>query len=477
MAKKKKQKDKTVVRYRKPLNINIGMIIFTVIFFYLILNIFTYFRKPKIQFYEVAEGSIVNNHTYTGVIFRDENVKTTESTGYVNFFIREGKRAARGSTIYSLDETGELGKFLAQNSGSNTEMSSDSVANLKQQLSSFSLSYGDSNFSNVYSEQYQLQSAVAEYMNLNALGTLAQAMQEQGINYKQITTDQAGVISYVIDSLEDVSPESVTAETFDKSKYTRTSSRSGDLIEQNSPIYKLIGSETWSLVFPISEEDQKTFSEKKYLTIKPSSQSLKLSGAYSTFTGGDGKTYARLDFSKYMVRFVSDRFLNFEVVTNEATGLKIPVSAVASHDFYIIPKEYLTTGGDADSGQKGFMKQTYNQNGDQSVVFTPVDVADTDDEQGIVYVEKKDGGPVGDGDYLIKPDSSGTDDRYQVGKTETMSGVYNINKGYAVFRVIDKLTENGEYIIARPNSAYGLSVYDRIVLDASSVEDGQLVYR
>ena len=58
-----------------------------------------------------------------------------------------------------------------------------------------------------------------------------------------------------------------------------------------------------------------------------------------------------------------------------------------------------------------------------------------------------------------------------------MSGVYNINKGYAVFRVIDKLTENGEYIIAKPNSAYGLSVYDRIVLDASSVVDGQLVYR
>lgn len=34
--------------------------------------------------------------------------------GFVNYYIREGKRAA-GARVYSLDETGQLGKFLEEN--------------------------------------------------------------------------------------------------------------------------------------------------------------------------------------------------------------------------------------------------------------------------------------------------------------------------------------------------------------------------
>ena len=54
-------KNKKIVRYRKPLNINVGMIIFAMIFVYLSFSVYTYLRRDQVQFYEVVEGSIVNN--------------------------------------------------------------------------------------------------------------------------------------------------------------------------------------------------------------------------------------------------------------------------------------------------------------------------------------------------------------------------------------------------------------------------------
>ena len=76
-------KNKKVIRYKKPLNINVGMIIFAMIFVYLSFSVYTYIRRDKIQFYEVVEGSIVNDKSHTGIILREETVRQADRTGFV----------------------------------------------------------------------------------------------------------------------------------------------------------------------------------------------------------------------------------------------------------------------------------------------------------------------------------------------------------------------------------------------------------
>lgn len=49
MAKKKKKQNNKIIRYRRPLNINIGMIIFALIFVYMSLSVYTYIRREKID--------------------------------------------------------------------------------------------------------------------------------------------------------------------------------------------------------------------------------------------------------------------------------------------------------------------------------------------------------------------------------------------------------------------------------------------
>ena len=62
---------------------------------------------------------------------------------------------------------------------------------------------------------------------------------------------------------------------------------------------------------------------------------------------GDGGSYGKLDFSQYMVQFASDRYVTFEIDTEKADGLKIPVTAVTEKEFYLIPLEYMVQAATA----------------------------------------------------------------------------------------------------------------------------------
>ena len=76
------------------------------------------------------------------------------------------------------------------------------------------------------------------------------------------------------------------------------------------------------------------------------------------------------------------------------------------------------------------------------------------------------------GDVLYKEDSTET---LTVSKQASLTGVYNINKGYADFKRIIVLYDNEEYSIVESNTQYGLRPYDYIALDASTVVADQFV--
>ena len=169
-----------------------------------------------------------------------------------------------------------------------------------------------------------------------------------------------------------------------------------------------------------------------------------------------------------MVQFASDRYITFEVDSEKADGLKIPVTAVTEKNFYLIPLEYMAQGG--DSSDTGFMKEVYSENG-TSAEFVPVTIYYANEEY--YYIETGDDAPLKAGDYVVKPDSQ---DRYQIGQTASLQGVYNINKGYADFKQIQILYQNDEYSIVKSNTEYGLNVYDYIALNAEAVTVNDFIY-
>ena len=99
-------------KIRKPLNINVGMLIFAAIFIYVVACVFMSFQTKNIAPYEVKEGSLAANYTYRGLALRDETVVYADRAGYVNYYVRESGRTAAGELVYTVDETGTLNEYL-----------------------------------------------------------------------------------------------------------------------------------------------------------------------------------------------------------------------------------------------------------------------------------------------------------------------------------------------------------------------------
>ena len=57
--------------YQKKKHLNIGIIIFGVIFIYLVVTVLMYLTEKHISVYEVREGSILKDNSYTGLAIRN----------------------------------------------------------------------------------------------------------------------------------------------------------------------------------------------------------------------------------------------------------------------------------------------------------------------------------------------------------------------------------------------------------------------
>ena len=108
-----------------------------------------------------------------------------------------------------------------------------------------------------------------------------------------------------------------------------------------------------------------------------------------------------------------------------------------------------------------------DKNGTESVKTKTVTVYDKTEDGFLV-----DCSSFQKGDELRKQNSQKT---YAIQETESISGVYNINKGYAVFREITIIDENEEYCIVEAGSTFGLAQYDHIALNADTVNDEDIV--
>ena len=186
----------------------------------------------------------------------------------------------------------------------------------------------------------------------------------------------------------------------------------------------------------------------------------------------DGTHYALVTLYSGMVRYCDDRYLDIELVTNTVSGLKIPISSIVNKEFYVIPVSFEVSGGD-DGQTSGFIRQTKDENGNQTTEFVEADLYEKttlDDGTEVYYVDED---TFSEGDIIIQTDSRST---YTVGNVSVLEGVYCTNLGYAQFRKVNILDQNEEYAIVAEGTDYGISQYDYIVRDGTDVDESQILH-
>ena len=458
------KKNSRVTKYPGNINnINIGMIFFSVMAIYIVISVITYMRRDHIVGYQVKEGALSTNNIYDAVAVRTEKIITSDNAGYVNYFATEGGRVAVGNLVYTVDESGQLLEYLKSQGSEEVALGDEDLSELRSQIVNFDSSFDPQNFYTVYDFKVSIDGTVQKLSNSSILQNIQSLNSNSGtlssIGYKN--APDTGIVVYSIDGYEDLTLETMTLDKLDQKNYEKTQLINNTLVKAGDPVYKLCTSEEWSII--INEQDPERlqeFEDLEYIKVRFIKNQDESWGKVTTYTNVDGQSFVQLTFTNSMITFCRDRFLNVELITEDETGLKIPNSSIVNKSFFLIPKAYLINNNDNTSG---VLREKYDEQGNATTEFVSLNVYNETDTEYYIDTDT-----LRAGDTLIKPDSN---ERYTVSKTDTLIGVYNINKGYADFRQVKILYQNDEYAIVRSNTMYGLNVYDYIVLDSSTVDE------
>ncbi|MBO5197545.1 MAG: hypothetical protein J6B85_03380 [Lachnospiraceae bacterium] len=462
-----KKASDNIRKLKKRKDLNIGLIIFLFVFIYIAINIGIYLTKDQLSIYEVQADKLAQNNMAVAVILREEEVVTTQRAGYINYYLRSSERVAKNRAVYSIDENRDIYEKLTADSGS-VSLTDEDIVSIQSEIFSFQRNFSTMDYQRVYDTKYDIMNQIQERLDANLLENLEELQDSTGLpsSFQVVHSDQSGIVSYYMDGLEGLTAEAVTGALFESEEYAKTSLRTSDIKEAGSPVYKIVTNDNWQLIIRLDEEQYAYFKEKGTITFTILKDERKLTKAAELYQSG-ADYFASVSMDRYMIQYIDERFLQVELAINAEEGLKIPQTAITEKEFYMVPLKYFTKGGDSDAD--GILVETYDEESAQMIpVFREVEIYYDDGTYGYIDSDEFEFGKT----RISAPDG----EQMQLNLVGKLEGVYNVNKGYAVFRRIERMYENEDYCIVRKDTSNGLAVYDQIVLDAAVAVEQAIIY-
>lgn len=457
MAKKRKRR----IRW------NIGMIVFLVIFIYVMINIVSFFIKKKLTVYRVTKDEMTSTFSFTGIALRDEKLLKASQNGYITYYVEEGKRVRKSGTLYILDKDGKVQETFADQAealrGKGETLDDEEI---QKKVTEFQSIYSDGSFSDVYDLKYDLKNTI---LNLNedsmkeVIDAVSKKLGEDAFHTE--TSPASGAAAFYSDSFDGKTADDITDADFDQENYRAVRYNSSDQVKKGNVVCRVTNSENWTVVVPLEKSQYDFLQDKDSVTVKFQSDQEKTTADLKVKKKGNSY-FGYLSLDDYVVRYLDERYLDIDITLDSHEGLKIPNSAVVKKKFYQVPAEYISKGNDGK--EEGFSVRTTDDKGEVKV----------EQKNFTIYKKTKkycylDPEEVGEDVVLQSMDS---DDTYLVEKTKTLEGVYCTNQGYADFRLIEKTAQKDDYCIVEENTDHGISLYDFIVLDSSTIKENQIIY-
>ncbi len=466
------RKNRNVVKYKRPIHLNVGSVIFLFIFIYLVIIVISYFSSNRSSVYEVVQKRIADNNTCEGIILRSERVQTSKKAGYISYYVKDGDRVAKKSTVYSVDESGKIYDSLVASQGEQQITSEDSTK-VRNYLKTFQKKFSYSDYSTVSDLRCNIDKTILDFSHLALSNAMQELTKKSGGNstFQLVPTDTSGIFCTTIDGFEKLREDEITTATFEKKEENKTISYD-TAISEGTPIYKIITNESWKIVLNLTKDQYKKLVAREEdakgtptVAIKFAKNGFQTTVPFQTFTRGDGY-FARLSLEKYMISYMDDRFIQVELLLNSAEGLKIPKTALTEKEFYEVPLSYFTNAGEKDA--LGLIKKVYRKSGDVKYEFVETSIVSKVDDE-YAYIEKS---GFESGTIIQNVD---TQEEYTIGKVGNIKGVYNVNKGYCIFKKVEILYENNEYCIVSNQTFNGLANYDHILLNSKTAAENEII--
>lgn len=460
---------------------HVGIILVLFVLIYLGINLYIYATKEQVSIYEVQ--SLTNNHAeeFDGICIRNEQLVYSGSTGYINYYIQDQRRAAKNAVVYSLDSS-EGNIYGTLNSEYENYVLKDSeISEIKSLLS------GGHNLECMNMSDYSgLNDVIADklfdFVSANKLEAMTGYVESKGSgsDFKVIRTPKSGIISYYCDAMTGYTVDDIGFRTFSGQCQTNSLKSTG-LVGSSDAVYRICSDEQWQIVALVKEDfymdhletrnidvqiDNSPYYLKAELSLK-SERYIPEIGEPTPKPGEEMKYFAILTFSDNMLSYINSRYVKVKFSSEDEKGLKVPVSAITQKGYYLIPLSVF----DVEEGYSGYvLKREVYDSQTGSVSYESIYPSKYYSDGYYAYIDMS---LLKEGDYLVNPL---TQERVKVGTVSYLDGVYSVNRGYYVFVRIEKIKSNQEYSIVKDNTPNGLRLYDHIALKASDAIEGNIIY-
>ncbi len=364
-----------IVKINRSIRINAATFVVAAILLYVFICIIRAAAKEPISIYRVSKSNVNNNITLNGIAIRDEQLIQTSQAGYVCYYIRDGEKVMKGSTVCTVDETGNLVNTVGDKDEFEALLTEEDYQDIRELISLYKISYSDETFFEAYNFENNVNNKVLELTN----EVMMQQITDSGYaNLSGVKSSYSGIVTYYIDGYEGYDISKVKASDFDKSKYSKQTLKTGEIVSAGSNIVKIIPSETWNIVAPISDVQISSLADSENISFKINNSSYTVYMPYSIINGSDGK-YINISLDKYLYNYIAERFLTVEIIKEEDEGLKVPNTSLVGKDVYKIPVNYLTGGGNQGTDNR-FNVQRKDENGNTVNTLVEATIFKYDDE-------------------------------------------------------------------------------------------------
>lgn len=377
----------------------IEVILFICVFIYIIFHVVSDFSGKHIAVTEVKQGEIVTDNRFSALALRDETLVPSDASGEAYYYLPHESRVKKNETVVSLDKTGDLIREIKKGTDDDMTLSEDQKLAVTELLSSFNKAYSPDDFSSTY---YLKQNA-SDYLALvkgekvkKSLSKDIKGLVSDG-SVTNVKAPTPGLLCLSYDNLNGLTEDTFTKDSFNESALKTTEVSTGDNLSDGDIAFRLVTSDNWKLVTPVSDSLADELKSEGAIEIRFDKDGTKVWSVPHIVERG-GSKYLVLELDDSVDRFADSRFLDIELLFNNESGLKVPNSS------------------------------------------------------------------------LVEKTKTSSDGGYQ--KTY---GVYLANKGYTQYVEVKLLYNNGQYSIIEPVNGNALQLYDYIVLDASTVKNGELL--
>lgn len=450
-------------------HINIGTIVFLLIIVYLAGNLIRFMGKTKRAVYEVSQSAISDTIKGSGIILREEEVILSQEDGFFNSYLSDGELVKTNGIVYTIDKTGKIQEELNKIAEENKAVAFEK-GKIFEDLRTFTEGYNDDDFYAVEETSNQISHDLMSYTG-SLLSKNKKALEKKyGKDcYIEVKSKKAGLVSYSIDGKEDMKIEEITRDLFNDKVYM-TDLRSNKKVEAGSPVYRLVTSQNWQMVVPLSKEDYDRMEDLKKkdihtVVIHIDKDDFTVTAPFSCFKQED-QGYVKLSFTNFVQRYLNQRYLSMEFLLVQGSGLKIPASALVEKEMFRIPKEFLSKGSNSDEYENVNLMYK-DKKGKEKVKQVRVKIFEEKEDMVTIY-----SGELKEGDRIIDLENATT---YALDKSMIAYGVYSVNSGYAVFSYVDISERNEDYCIVNQERS-DIQLYDRIILNSNTIKENEIIY-